>query len=216
MYGASAGRYFELVGSALSDEVETSADLELLTRFVRAARATGDRALDAGCGTGRAGRLLADHGFDTVGVDIADGMVEIADREHPDLNFIVAQLDRLPFARSRFSTVVCWYSIITTPPDEIIGAFGELHRVLIDGGVVLVAFQAGEGESVKRPNAYGTEVDLTLFRHSIGFIIDALHRSGFDIDSVTERPPEREHEDSPQAFITATTTPERSCGLNQR
>ena len=135
MYGASAGRYFELVGGALSDEVETRADLELLARFVRAARATGDRALDAGCGTGRAGRLLADHGFDTVGVDIADGMVEIADREHPDLNFIVAQLDRLPFARSRFSTVVCWYSIITTPPDEIIGAFGELHRVLIDGGV---------------------------------------------------------------------------------
>jgi ubiquinone/menaquinone biosynthesis C-methylase UbiE len=39
---------------------------------------TGRRALDFGCGTGRSSRLLAACGFDVVGVDIAEPMIERA------------------------------------------------------------------------------------------------------------------------------------------
>ena len=50
---------------------------------------------------------------------------------------------------------VCWYSIIHTPPDQLAEAFGELARVLIPGGYLLLGFQA-EGEPVHRADAQGT------------------------------------------------------------
>lgn len=201
VYSVSADRYLTSVGSTLSDQIETAADLELLVRFTCLADAVGGRALDAGCGTGRVARLLADHGRDTVGVDIAEGMVAIARREHPDLQFAVGQLAQLPLASSRFAAAVYWYSIITTPPDDLGTVFTELARVLVDNGVALVAFQSGDSSAIERPNAYGTDVDLTLYRHDIEFVSAGLERSGFRVIEIIEREAERVHEDSTQAFI---------------
>jgi ubiquinone/menaquinone biosynthesis C-methylase UbiE len=201
-YSGSADRYLATVGSTLSDQIETAADLELVARFAQTARAVGRRALDAGCGTGRAARLLADHGLDTVGVDVADGMVAIARREHPDLQFAIGELAHLPFASDRLAATVYWYSIITTPPGALGTLFAELARVLIDRGVALVAFQSGDGSAVPRPNAYGTSVDLILYRHDVEVVASSLERSGFQLIDVIERGPERIHEDTTQAFIT--------------
>jgi SAM-dependent methyltransferase len=200
-YSGSADRYLTTVGSTLSEQIETSADLELLARFARTAKAVGCRALDAGCGTGRVARLLADHGLDAVGVDVADGMVEIARREHPDLQFAIGELARLPFASDRLAATVYWYSIITTPPTTLETVFAELARVLVDRGVALVAFQSGDGSAVQRPNAYGTDVDLTLYRHDVGVVASSLERLGLHLIDVIEREPERVHEDTTQAFI---------------
>ena len=202
-YSASADRYLALVGSTLSDQIETAADLELLARFVGIAKAAGGRVLDAGCGTGRVARLLADHGLEAVGVDVAEGMVEIARREHPDLRFAVGELAQLPFASTRFIATVYWYSIITTPPALLATVFAELVRILGENGIALVAFQSGDGSAIERPNAFGTDVDLTLFRHDVQFVAASLERSGLHLVDVIEREPERAHEYTTQAFITA-------------
>jgi ubiquinone/menaquinone biosynthesis C-methylase UbiE len=204
-YSGSADRYLSMVGSIVSEQIETSADLELLARFAHTATAAGGRALDAGCGTGRVARLLADHGLDSVGVDVADGMVNNARREHPDLWFVIGELARLPFASNRFAATVYWYSIITTPPTTLGTVFAELLRVLVDGGVALVAFQAGDGSAIQLPNAYGTDVDLTLYRHDVEFVAGSLERLGLHLIDLIEREPERVHEDTNQAFIIVRT-----------
>lgn len=48
---------------------------------------TGARALDIGCGTARWCRFLADHGYDTVGIDFQPELMEINRRRHPDIKF---------------------------------------------------------------------------------------------------------------------------------
>ncbi len=202
-YSESAAQQLDLIGSSISDLVEADADIELLARFADSAREVGGGALDAGCGTGRVARLLADHGLDAVGVDIAEGMVEIARREHPDLGFAIAELARLPFPAGTFAATAYWYSIITTPPTELGPVVAELARVLATGGVALVAFQAGDGSPAERPDAYGSGVDLTLYRHDASVVATVLEGAGLGVVEVIERAPERPHEATDQAFILA-------------
>ena len=202
-FGRSADRHLELVGSTVSNRFEAEPDLAVLREVARAATVAGGQVLDAGCGTGRVARLFADAGCDTIGIDVAPGMVEVARVEHPDVSFVVGELARLPVADARFTAVACWYSIITTPPEHLEPIWAELARVLAPGGVAVVAFQSGTGSAVDRPNAYGSGVDLTLFRHDPGTVVDGLATSGLVIADVAERSPTLDHEDTAQAFVLA-------------
>ncbi len=80
---------------------------------------------------------------------------------HPGIEFEEGQLDDLPIDEGSLAGVVCWYSIIYTPPECLGDAFAELGRVLSPGGYLLVAFQAGSGEPVHRTDAHGTGFSLT-------------------------------------------------------
>ncbi len=59
-----------------------------------------------------------------------------------------------------------------------------------------------DDERDPRPNAYGTTVDLTLYRHGVEVGTSTLERSGLHLAEVIERGPERAHEDTTQAFVT--------------
>ncbi|RIV40098.1 class I SAM-dependent methyltransferase [Micromonospora radicis] len=103
------------------------------------------RVLDAGCGTGRMSRYLADRGCRVQGVDLSPGMITMARRANPDLAFAVGSLTDLPYPDHRFDGVLLWYSIIHTPPAGQPRIFAEAARVLRPGGHLLVGFQSGEG-----------------------------------------------------------------------
>jgi SAM-dependent methyltransferase len=127
-------------------EPEAPLDLAMVEAFA-AAVATSEhhRVLDAGCGTGRMSRYVADRGCDVEGVDLSPGMVEQARRAQPDLRFDVAELAALPHPGATFDGVLLWYSTIHTRPEGQPAVFAEAVRVLAAGGHLLVAFQAGHG-----------------------------------------------------------------------
>ncbi len=133
----------------------------------------GDTAsvLDAGCGTGRMSRYLADRGCTVHGVDLSPGMVAEARRAYPDLPFAVAPLNDLPFDDEQFAGVLLWYSTIHTAPSGQAAIFAEVARVLRPGGHVLVGFQSGEG--VREVVGY------RRFGHDV-----SLHRQLFPADEV--------------------------------
>ncbi len=82
-----AARFRRLAASGA--DVHGEADLAATLRTAPA------RVLDAGCGTGRVGARLAELGYDVVGCDVDDAMVEVARREHPDVDWRVADLATL-------------------------------------------------------------------------------------------------------------------------
>ncbi|MEM9517406.1 MAG: class I SAM-dependent methyltransferase [Actinomycetota bacterium] len=204
VYDRSAAQYAAAVGTTVSRDFEARVDLAQLTVFADECRALPPgRALDAGCGSGRIARFLADRGVDVLGTDIAPGMIDVARRAHPDIPFEVAPLTALPIDDRKAVGVAYWYSIIATPATALDEVWQELRRSLTDGGVALVAFQCGGGEAVERPDAYGTGTALTLYRHSIDAVTTGLERAGLQITAVTQRAPRFEHETTPQAFVHA-------------
>ncbi|WP_406829338.1 class I SAM-dependent methyltransferase [Pedococcus sp. KACC 23699] len=161
-YDTVAGTY----ATHLPDtRAEAPIDLAMVDSFIEAV-GTGDAAavLDAGCGTGRMSRYLADRGCAVQGVDLSLGMVAEACRAHPDLPFAVAPLNDLPFEDDQFAGVLLWYSTIHTAPSGQAAIFAEVARVLRPGGHVLVGFQSGQGvREVVSYRRFGH--DVSLHRH---------------------------------------------------
>jgi len=73
-------------------------DLGGEARLVDAMLAPGSRVLDAGCGPGRVGAILHEHGHAVVGVDADPVLIEAAEQDHPGPRWLVADLAELDLA----------------------------------------------------------------------------------------------------------------------
>lgn len=210
-YGTSADRFAATVGTSISSAFEAPIDRALLGAFVELARRPTGLVLDAGCGPGRVARLIADHGLDVLGIDVAPGMIDAARAAHADLRFEVAELTKFPVESSSLAGVAYWYSIITTAPDDLFPIWSELDRTLSADGVALVAFQCGAGEPVEKSNAFGTDTDLTLFRHDVERVCTGIEDASLRVHAVTRRSPTFAHESSDQAFVFVTRSTEAAA-----
>ena len=102
--------------------------------------------LDVGCGEGRVSRELRARGYDVVGFDASQTLVEAAREADPAGRYEVAHVDALPLETGSAELVVC----VNVLPHvhDLPAAAGEFARVLAAGGAVLVgtmhpAAQAG-------------------------------------------------------------------------
>jgi SAM-dependent methyltransferase len=168
---AAVSSAYDIVAAAYATHLpdtraEVDLDLAMLDEFIASVKASGFEAvLDAGCGTGRITRYLADRGCAAEGVDISSGMITAACGAHPDLTFAVASISDLPYRAGTFAGVLLWYSTIHTPPDQLPRIFAETVRVLRPGGHLLVAFQAGIGTHDLAPTYRRFGYDVQLNRH---------------------------------------------------
>jgi ubiquinone/menaquinone biosynthesis C-methylase UbiE len=207
VYDVAAPRYAQFVGTEISSATEGPIDRSLLVAFIELIKRRPDsRVADVGCGPGRVAAFMAEHGLDVVGVDVSQAMLAVARTAHPHIEFEEGQLDDLSIETGSLAGAVCWYSIIYTPPNRLAEAFGELSRVLIPGGYVLLAFQA-EGDPLHRIDAHGTHLPLISYRHSVQDVAAYLDDTGFRIYTTVLRAPELEHETTSQGFVIASSPP---------
>jgi ubiquinone/menaquinone biosynthesis C-methylase UbiE len=205
VYNSGAESYVQFVGTEIGSATEGPIDQSLLLAFVELVRRGAVlRVADVGCGPGRVAAFMAARGLQAVGVDVSQELLSIARDAHPDIWFDEGRLDALPIEDGVLGGAVFWYSIIYTPPGQLGEAFAELSRVLMPGGQVLLAFQAGSGESVLRTTVVdGTRVSLTSYRHSVQDVARRLEDAGLPVYATAQREPELGHETTPQAFVFA-------------
>ena len=66
----------------------------------------GTRVLDIGCGTGLTLVLATERGARVAGIDVTDGLLEIAQERLPAADLRVADMETLPFADESFDVVL--------------------------------------------------------------------------------------------------------------
>lgn len=178
---------------------EAPLDRAMVDAFVEAVPSGGDaRVLDAGCGTGRMSRYLADRGCRVQGVDLSPGMIAMARRDNPDLAFAVGSLTDLPYPDHRFAGVLLWYSIIHTPPAGQARIFAEAARVLRPGGYLLVGFQSGEGvrDVSQAYRRFGHEIELERHCYLADQVVDQLETVGLrEVGRMVRRARDTERDD---------------------
>jgi len=202
-YDTVAGTYADYFPDT---RAESPLELAMVDAFAAAVTAEGDgaRVLDAGCGTGRMSRYLADRGCAVQGVDLSPGMVEMARRDHPDLEFAVASLTDLPFPDDSFAGVMVWYSAIHTSPQGQARIFAEVARVLRPGGHFLIGLQAGEGtRDVSAAYAkFGHDVELERYLYTADEVAALIEGAGLtEVARMVRRPRDGERDD--QAALLA-------------
>jgi len=119
------------------------ADLHaVVRRFFRPA----GRTADIGCGSGREVAFLAANGFDAVGYDASDALLEQARVRYPRLAFTAAvlpELDGLP--DSAFDNVLCETVIMHLPHGDIAPAVRRLRAILKRNGILYLSWRVTDG-----------------------------------------------------------------------
>jgi SAM-dependent methyltransferase len=92
----------------------------------------GERVLDVASGPGHVAAGAAERGASVVGVDIAEGMLSLARRLHPELEFRRGDAEALPFPDGSFDAVVANFLMLHVGrPEQVVAEFA---RVLVPGG----------------------------------------------------------------------------------
>jgi len=100
----------------------------------------GDRVLDVACGSGVVSRdiaVITGDDFPPVGLDIAAGMLEVANAIAPQIEWQHGSAEQLPFEDGSFDRVVCQYGLMFFP--DKVKSLSEMLRVLRPGGRLAVA-----------------------------------------------------------------------------
>lgn len=109
---------------------------EWAPRLCEAAGATsGQHVLDVACGTGATTREAAKRaapGGDVSGLDRNDGMLAVARRRAPEIEWVEGMAEALPFDDSSFDTVLCQFGLMFF--EDRAKALREMARVLRSGG----------------------------------------------------------------------------------
>lgn len=181
-------------------------DRAMLAAFAELVLASGGGPVaDVGCGTGRITAHLAGLGLSVHGIDLSPGMIAMARRDHPALRFEVGSMLALDIADASLHGLLAWYSTIHVPDEQLPHAFAEFHRVLVPGGYLQLAFQAGD-HIHHISEALGRPVSIDSHRRPPERIAELLHTAGFDVRArlLRERDEEGEFtEREPQAFLLA-------------
>lgn len=155
----------------------------------------GGLAIDLGCGTGPLTPSLRDKGYQVIGIDESEQMVEAAKSAHPDIEF--TRGDALTFSLSEKSDVIfsnaVFHWIAKDRQEELVR---NLARQLVPGGVLVTEF-GGKGcaEAVHSTlESCFQERDLVYPRvfyfPTIGEYVPILEEAGFKVTfaSLFERP----------------------------
>lgn len=180
--------------------------------------------VDLGCGSGLLTRWLTQQGYDAVGSDFSQTLIDIARQENPGLDFTVADIKQTPYAADSFDLATS--ALVLHYEPELSPVFAEVARILRPGGrfvfsmhhpvdEVCHSHKTERGTRVIEPyfnnDAYEFEMSgmqLTAYHHTFEDIAEALFANGFVIERLLEaRMPDTVREQFPHYHARTNTYP---------
>jgi len=136
------------------DRVQRALARRAMERIRRLRRLRGAAVLDYGCGSGRWADFLQAYGCRYSGVDLSAGMLEIARRQHPDIELRKTNGLVVPHGNRIFDLVWSVAVVHHNPPDRQETLLAEFVRVLRDGGFLVLLEGVGPGRRPPEPLYY--------------------------------------------------------------
>ena len=195
-YNCSAKTYAEKCFNELEYK---PLDRQLLDRFAQLTKKKGI-VCDIGCGPGEVANYLSTKGCKVAGIDISECMINEAKRLNTEIEFIVDDTFNLRTAKEYFAGICSFYAIVNFQYDDIKRILKEYHRVLINNGLLLIAFHIEEKE-IHVDDFWGSGKPLDFYYFNENVILGMLKEAGFKIIEALVRFPYEQEYPSKRAYI---------------
>jgi Methylase involved in ubiquinone/menaquinone biosynthesis len=148
------------------------------------------RALEAGCGTGKNTSWLAAQCDEVVAVDFSANMLSVAKNRTNRDNVNFRELDLLapwPFSEGEFDLVVC--SLVLEHIEDLDDVFQKVSHVLKSGGIFYIGelhpFKQYSGSKARFGSAEDERI-LTCHKHHVSSFFNAAARAGLSYERLDE------------------------------
>jgi ubiquinone/menaquinone biosynthesis C-methylase UbiE len=134
--------------------------------------------LDLGCGAGiPVTKFLIDYGFNVIGIDFSENMLNLAIKNVPEARFIKKNMTDVDFNDNSFDGLTACYSIIHVPREKHVSLFQMFHRILRPNGVLLISMGSNGWEGTE--DFHGTEMFWSHYSPEI--TLQIVTDAGFEI-----------------------------------
>ena len=134
--------------------------------------------LDLGCGAGiPVTKFLVDYGFNVIGIDFSENMLNLAIKNVPEARFIKKNMTDVDFNDNSFDGLTACYSIIHVPREKHVSLFQRFHRILRPNGVLLISMGSNGWEGTE--DFHGTEMFWSHYSPEI--TLQIVTDAGFEI-----------------------------------
>lgn len=123
-------------------KVDLELEVEHMNRYIFAQSLVNDKkVLDAACGLGYGSEILAEKADKVFGVDISEDAILYAKNNYrmKNLDFKVADIEKLPFENDFFDVVVSFETIEHIDCEKQKSFLSEIKRVLKDDGLLVIS-----------------------------------------------------------------------------
>lgn len=141
--------------------------------------------LDLGCGYGKAAQWFVQNGFDCVGYDISEEMIEIGIKQNSDLNLQCADITNIPLQYKKADGAIYAYSFFHLTESQGLCSLKSLNKNLKDQAYVMLMLQNGEGEEFCQ-EPFCPEKQNYIKYYSKQQITAMLEQCGFEVVEVFE------------------------------
>ena len=118
----------------------------------------GSRVLDLGCGSGvPITELLVEH-YDVTGVDISRRQIHLARKQVPEGNFFIGDMTEVSFPDGAFDAIISLLAIIHVPREEHADLFKRMHKMLKEGGLILLTLGPTDWVSSPEDRFFGVKM----------------------------------------------------------
>jgi SAM-dependent methyltransferase len=173
------------------DTVQDAMDVELLEALREVPWADMGTAADLGCGTGRTGAWLHDHGVDAIdGVDLTPEMLAVARERGVHRRLVEADVASTGLDSEAYDLVIT--SLVDEHLADLKPLYAEAARLARpDGTYVLVGYHPqfimATGMPTHYDSASGEPVAIETYVHQISDHVAAARAAGWGLEEMTER-----------------------------
>ncbi len=129
------------IAEEYAKKIEPLASFDYLKKFTNLVKKGW--ILDCGCAAGRDSYILKNNGLKVTGIDLSEKLLNIARKKHPNIEFIKADIRKVPFKNNSFDGI--WASAVIHHLNykDMIKAIKEFKRVLKPGGILFLSTKYG-------------------------------------------------------------------------
>jgi len=118
--------------------------LDPFFRMIKRKKVFG-KILFAGCGSGRDIEQAVREGYEGVGIDTSETMINIGKIMGIVSPMLVMDLEQLAFPKQSFGGVFCETALAHVKKAHLAEVLDRYREVMMDGGVALITFRLGDG-----------------------------------------------------------------------